>query len=124
MTRLRDFLSLPSRMSRAERDIAELYILLGDQRQLLRKAMATLDQVLTQVKQEGDRIASLETLLQGLRQQVKDAAARAGISPEDQTKLDEVFTQATSNTTRIQQALEEGVPTAGAVPPDQTPPQQ
>ena len=72
--------------------------------------MATIDQVLADVTDEGSRLDSLSTLLAGLEQQLKDALAGLIIPADVQTKIDAVFSQAETNKAKIDAALNSNVP--------------
>lgn len=71
----------------------------------LEAIMATLDQVLSDVTDESTQIDGLATLISGLRQQVADAVKNAGIPPDVQAKIDQVFAQAEANKAKIANAL-------------------
>src|SRR5665213_1381109 len=83
---------------------------------LLEKIMATLDQVLAEVTDEGTRLDSIDALIVGLQKQVADALANTVISTADQAKLDAVFAGLQSNKAKIDTALNTGVPVASAAP--------
>lgn len=83
----------------------DLFLLLGDIRTSQERMMATLDQVLADVTQETTDLASISTLIEGLKQQLKDALANSGISVADQAKIDQIFATAESNRQKIAEAL-------------------
>lgn len=74
--------------------------------QKLEKIMATLDDVLKDVTDETTAIASISTLIQGLRDQI----TAAGLSPADQAKVDAIFATAESNKAGMAAALAANVP--------------
>jgi predicted metal-dependent enzyme (double-stranded beta helix superfamily) len=76
----------------------------------LETIMATLDQVLKDVTDESTQLDGISTLVSGLQQQVKDALANSSVSPADQAKIDQIFTQAESNKQKILNALVSGTP--------------
>jgi hypothetical protein len=67
--------------------------------------MHTLDEVLAEVTNEQGEIASITTLINGLRQQVTDALAGQTIPPPVQAKVDAIFAAAVANNAAIAQAL-------------------
>ena len=78
--------------------------------------MATIDQVLADVTDEGSRLDSLSTLISGLKQQLTDALSGLIIPADVQTKIDAVFAAAEDNKAKIDAALNTGVPPV-VVPP-------
>ena len=78
--------------------------------------MATIDQVLADVTDEGSRLDSISMLISGLQQQLKDALSGLIIPADVQTKIDAVFTQAEANKAKIDAALNTNVPPV-VVPP-------
>ena len=71
----------------------------------LEAIMATIDQVLADVTDESTALDSIATLISGLRQQVADAVKNAGIPPDVQAKIDQVFAVAEQNKTKVAAAL-------------------
>src|SRR4051812_30847691 len=61
------------------------------------KLMATLDEVLQDVTDESTVIDSINTLVQGLRQQLADALSGANLPAPVQAKIDQIFAAAESN---------------------------
>ena len=82
----------------------------------LEKIMHTLEEVLDAVTRERTKIDSLIALVNGLRQQVKDALG-ADLTPSQQMRVDQVFDAATAGVGAIDQALTDNTvaATAGAV---------
>lgn len=78
--------------------------------------MATLDEILADVTDEGTRLDSISTLLTGLRQQLADALAGTTLPPAVQAKVDAIFTAAESNKGKIDTALNSGVPAPPPTP--------
>lgn len=72
--------------------------------------MATLEQVLSDVTEEGSRLDSLSTLITGLKQQLDDALSGTTLPPATQAKVDAIFAQAEANKGKIDAALNTGVP--------------
>jgi molecular chaperone GrpE (heat shock protein) len=74
--------------------------------------MATLDQVLDAVAAEGTKLDSLNVLVDGIRQQLKDALANVGgVTPEMQAKIDQVMANVTANIDKVQEAINENTET-------------
>lgn len=76
--------------------------------------MATLDQVLSDVTDEGTRLDSLSALIDGLKKQVADALAGTTLPPPVQAKVDAIFAAAEANKGKIDTALNTGVPSSTA----------
>jgi len=76
------------------------------------KAMATLDDVLSDVKDESTQIDSLSTLMDGIKQQLADALSGASLPPNVQAKVDAVFAGVEANKAKVVQALNAGTPAA------------
>jgi uncharacterized coiled-coil protein SlyX len=74
------------------------------------KTMATLDQILADVTQETTDIASISTLIKGLKQQLADALAGTTLSPATQAKVDAIFAGAETNKAAIADALSANTP--------------
>lgn len=74
--------------------------------------MATLDEVLADVTDEKTAIASIATLIAGLKQQIADALSGVTLPPAVQAKVDAVFAAAEQNKADIAAALASGVPPA------------
>ena len=70
--------------------------------------MATLDDIVADVTAETTAIASVATLIQGLRDQI----ANAGLTPADQAKVDAIFAAAEANKAALATALDANVPPA------------
>jgi hypothetical protein len=81
--------------------------------------MATIDQVLADVTDEGTSLAKLSTLISGLQQQLKDALAGIVVPADVQAKIDAVFVAAEANKVAIATAL--GQPAVPPVVPPVTP---
>jgi hypothetical protein len=79
--------------------------------------MATIDQLLADVTDEGTQIAKLSTLISGLRQQLKDALAGIVVPADVQAKIDAVFVAAETNKLALATALNTPVvPVVAPVP--------
>jgi hypothetical protein len=72
--------------------------------------MATLDEVLAEVTDESGRLDSIQTLIDGIKQQLADALSGAALPPAVQQKVDEVFAGLTANKAKIDTALNAGTP--------------
>src|ERR1700682_5780887 len=81
------------------------------------KIMATLDQVLADVKAENTQLDSLGAYIAGIKQQLTDALAGAKLPADVQVKVDAVFAQQEANTAKIAAAMN----TTSTVPPPVTP---
>ena len=80
--------------------------------------MATLDEILANVTAQATRIDSLNTLMDGIRQQLADALSGAVIPADVQRKIDAVFAAAQVNAAKIEEAIRENTP-GGTTPPDE-----
>lgn len=80
------------------------------------KAMATLDDVLADVTDEGNQIDSLSTLMAGVQQQLKDALAGTTLPAGVQAKVDAVFSAVEANKAKVVTAINAGSTTAPASP--------
>lgn len=78
--------------------------------QKLEQIMATLDEVLADVTEEGTKLDSLSTFIAGLKQQIADALAGATLPPAVQAKVDAVFAGVETNKGKVQAALDANVP--------------
>lgn len=76
----------------------------------LEKIMATLDDVLSEVTDEGNRLDSIQTLIDGIKQQLADALAGTTLPPAVQQKVDAVFAGLTANKAKIDTALNTNTP--------------
>ncbi len=76
------------------------------------KIMATLDEVLAQVASNSNRLDSVIAFTDGLEDQLADALANANLSPENQAKVDDIFSKVRDNAAKIDTALNEGTPPA------------
>jgi hypothetical protein len=74
----------------------------------LEKIMASLDDIVADVAAENTAIASVSTLIQGLRDQI----ANLGINPADQAKIDAIFAGVEANKAALATALDTNVPVA------------
>ena len=80
------------------------------------KIMATLDQILDEVATENTTIASVQTLITGLQTQV--AAVLAGaLTPAQQAKVDQIFSNLQTNDAALATALASNVTTPPTTPP-------
>lgn len=68
--------------------------------------MATLDDLVQKVSEQSGTIASLQTFVSGLEQQIADALAGVTLPPAVQDKVDQVFAQLGSNTQAIADAID------------------
>jgi len=82
----------------------------------LERIMATLDEVLADVTEEGTKLDSLGTFIAGLKQQIADALVGVTLPPAIQAKVDAVFAGVESNKGKVQAALD-----ANVTPPPQPP---
>ncbi len=85
-----------------------------DIRQLERKIMNTLDQVLQDVNDEATVIDSVVTLVASLQKQVADALANTNLPPDVQAKIDQVFAQVEANKAKLATAVVANTPAAPA----------
>ena len=74
--------------------------------------MATLDQVLADVQEETTLISGISTLVDGLKTQLADALANAGLSPAVQAQVDQIFATAEANKAALAVALTANTPPA------------
>ncbi len=74
--------------------------------------MATLDQILTDVTDEGTQIDSLSTLMAGLKQQLADALSGTTLPPAVQAKVDAVFAGVEANKGKVVAAINANTPAA------------
>ena len=82
------------------------------------KMMATLEQILEDVKAEKGLIASLSTLLTNLKDQLDQALSGVALPEGVQAKIDEIFSDAEENKAALAQALTTSPTTpAGSGPP-------
>lgn len=72
--------------------------------------MATLDEVLSEVTDENTRLDSIQSLIDGIKQQLADALAGTTLPPATQAKVDAVFATLTSSKSKIDKALNVNVP--------------
>jgi hypothetical protein len=79
--------------------------------QLEKRLMASLDQVLDKVSEQTTKLDSVVALIDGLKQQVKDALEGVTLPPAVQAKVDAIFAGATTNSEKIADALDENVET-------------
>ena len=77
-----------------------------------RKIMATLDEVLTDVADEGTQIDSLSVLVAGMKQQLADALAGTTLPPAVQAKVDAVFAGVEANKQKVVDAINANTPAA------------
>ena len=92
-------------ITKLEEQISELRLEVEQIKRVQEKSMYTIDQVLADVQSEKDQIASVGALVTGLRRQVTDLTAAAGIPADVQAKIDAVFTQAESNKADLAAAI-------------------
>jgi hypothetical protein len=76
------------------------------------KIMATLDEILAKVEEEGTLDDSIIALLNGLKTQLADVLSGVVIPPAVQAKLDAVWTKATDNVAKVSAAITENTPAA------------
>ena len=75
------------------------------------RIMATLDEILAEVTAQTTKIDSIDTLLDGMRQQIADLiAAQGNVPAELQAKIDAVFVAAQANSAKIDTAIAENTP--------------
>jgi hypothetical protein len=72
--------------------------------------MATLDEVLAEVTDESGRLDSIQSLIDGIKQQLADALSGTALPPAVQQKVDAVFAGLTANKAKIDTALNAGTP--------------
>jgi ribosomal protein L16 Arg81 hydroxylase len=77
--------------------------------QLLGEIMATLQETLEKVRQQGTRLDSLNTFVEGLYEAIRD---RVNLTPEQQAVVDQIFTEVESNSGKIEEAFSENTPPA------------
>ena|SRR5882724_9826781 len=78
---------------------------LNSLREMEKRIMATVDDLVTEVAKEKDEIASVKTFIQGLQQQIADALAGVSLPPATQAKVDAVFAQMQANSTDLADAI-------------------
>lgn len=79
--------------------------MLGLINERLEYTMATLDQVLNDVKAENTQLDSLGAYIAGLKQQIADALSGATLPADVQAKVDAVFAMQEANTGKIAAAM-------------------
>lgn len=75
--------------------------------------MASLDELLALVRENNTMIDGLNTLLDGLRQQVLDILSGAAIPAPIQAKVDAVFAEAIDQRAKLTEVITENTPQAG-----------
>ena len=84
--------------------------------------MATLQDIIDDLKVEATAIAGVSTLIDGLRTQVADLLSGVTLPPGVQQQIDDVFAQAEANKVAITDAMAENVPVPDTAPtPDPVP---
>jgi hypothetical protein len=68
--------------------------------------MATLDELIEEVRQQGSQLDSLNVFVEGLQEAIRNE----GLSPEDQAKVDGVFASMLQNRQKIADAFTENTP--------------
>lgn len=76
--------------------------------------MATLDEVLAEVTDEGTRLDSIQALIDGIKQQLADALSGTTLPADVQAKVDAVFAGLEANKAKLDKALNAGVETPPA----------
>jgi len=71
------------------------------------RIMATLDEVLAKARENNTILGSINTLLDGLRQQIADILSGAAVPASVQVKIDEVFAALTAQRTELDEVLTE-----------------
>lgn len=74
--------------------------------------MATLEEVLQKVRENRTVLGSLNTLLDGIRQQVADVLSGAVVPPAVQAKINAIFDEATATGEELAQVVTENTPAA------------
>lgn len=89
---------------------------LGHLTRKLEKIMHTLEEVLDLVRAQKTKIDSLNSLMDGIRQQIKDALGGT-VTPSMQMRIDQVFDAAKDNADALDEAITENTvgATSGAV---------
>jgi acetylglutamate synthase len=87
------------------KDRTDNFAALNQVRKAQEKAMATLDQILSDVTEQATMIDGVSTMISGLRQQVAEAVAKTGMPAEDQAKIDAIFDSAEANKAKLAGAL-------------------
>lgn len=77
-----------------------------------RKLMATLEEVLQKVRENRTVLGSLNTLLDGIRQQVADVLSGAVVPPAVQAKINEIFAEAQATGQELEEVVIENTPVA------------
>ena len=90
----------------------ELARQIGGLNRKLDTIMATLDQILTDVTDEGTQIDGLSTLTAGLKQQLADALAGTTLPAAVQAKVDAVFAGVEANKGKVVAAINANTPAA------------
>lgn len=79
-------------------------------RNLEQRIMATLEETLEKVRANGTVLGSINTLLDGLRTEVREVLSGARIPPAVQAKVDAIFNAATAQGTELDEVLLENTP--------------
>lgn len=75
-------------------------------RRIEERTMASIDDLVTEVAQEKTDIASMQTFIAGIEKQLADALAGATLSPANQAKVDQLFTDLKANDAAIVSAIQ------------------
>lgn len=94
------------RVLESQQVVAALHALSAQLNLMEFKIMASLDETLAAVTEEGTKDDSIIALLNGIKQQLTDALSGASLPPAVQAKVDAIFTQATANSGKIQAAID------------------
>lgn len=82
----------------------------------MRKMAHSLDELIDIVKNEKSVVDSLVSLVHGLKDQLAEAIAKEGISPEAQAKIDGIFQAVTENVQEITDAIQTDGPAPTPAP--------
>jgi len=87
--------------------------------QKLNDMAATLDQILADTADESTVIDSLATLTAGLKAQL-DAVLAGNLTPDQQAKVDAIFSAVDANKAKVAKAVTDNTPAATPPPPPPT----
>ena len=77
---------------------------------------ATLNDLVGKVQEQTGTVNSMKAFIAGLEQQIKDALSGERLSPEAQTKVNQIFSQLTQNTQEVADAIDSDPNTPPAQP--------
>lgn len=86
-------------------NIQAILAILKSIQQTERTEMSTLDDLLTEVTKQQGEVASVQTFIQGLQQQLSDALSGISLPPAQQQKVDTIFADLQANDAALAAAI-------------------